>query len=490
MTTTPELEAEIIRLHYAEHWRVGTIAGQLGLHPDVVRRVLGIGEARATGDPRPRLCDPFRDFITETLTRYPRLRATRLYDMLRERGYKGAARTLRTYVVPLRPAPRREVYLRTEPLVGEQAQIDWAHAGTLSVPGGERALWLFVMVLSYSRALWGEFVLDLSVHSLSRSLVRAARAFGGTTRQWLFDNPKTVVLERRGDAVRFHPTLLDLCAKMRVQPRLCAVRRPEHKGRVERAIRYLRDRFLAGRVIPSVAAGNADLGRFVAEVAQARPHPVLGPRTVGDVLAEERGRLLALPDPLPVTDMVAPASVDRQAFVRFDTNRYSVPTEHAERTLTLVADDRQVRVLHGAVAVAEHERSYGKRQIIEVAAHRAALVAERRAAADLKGRDRLRAAAPGFNTLLERWALAGPSLAIQVTRAIKLLDLYGDEIFASAVAELVARGLRDTGALAVACDRLRRDQRRPVPVEISLPSHIDDHDVIPHDLRTYDDDHQ
>ncbi len=241
-------------------------------------------------------------------------------------------------------------------------------------------------------------------------------------------------------------------------------------------------------MIPSVAAGNVDLGRFIAEIADARPHPVLGPRTVAEILNEERGRLLASPDPLPDTDLVAPAGVDRQAFVRFDTNRYSVPTEHAERTLPLVADDREVRLLDGAVAVARHERSYGKRQIIEVAAHRAALVAERRAAADLKGRDRLRAAAPEFGTLLERWALAGPSLAIQVTRAIKLLDLYGEAIFAAAVAELVARGLRDTGALAVACDRLRRDLRRPVPLSIPLPAHIDDRDVIPHDLETYDDD--
>jgi transposase len=488
MTTTAEQQAEIIRLHFAEHWRVGTIAAQLSLHPDVVRRALGIGDGQAAGAPRPRLCDPYRDFIAETLARYPRLRATRLYDMLRERGFKGATRTLREYVVALRPPPRREVYLRTEPLIGEQAQIDWAHAGTVSVAGGERALWLFVMVLSYSRALWGEFVLDLSVHSLCRSLVRAARAFGGTCRQWLFDNPKTVVLERQGSAVRFHPVLLDLCSKMRVQPRLCAVGRPEHKGRVERAIRYLRDRFLAGRVIPSVAAGNVDLGRFIADIGHARPHPVRAPRTVSEILDEERGRLLALPDPLPDTDVCMPVCADRQAFIRFDTNRYSVPTEYAERTITLVADDRQVRLVDGTAAVARHERSYGKRQVIEVAAHRAALVAARRAAADLKGRDRLRAAAPEFNTLLERWALAGPSLAIQVTRAIKLLDLYGEDIFAAAVTELVARGLRDTGALAVACDRIRRDQRRPVPVEILLPAHIDDRDVIPHDLETYDDD--
>jgi transposase len=101
--TTPELEAEIVRLHFAEHWRVGTIAAQLGVHPDVVRRVLGIGEVAGDALPRPRLVGPYRDFIAETLAQYPRLRATRLYDMLRERGYKGAVRTLREYVAEVRP---------------------------------------------------------------------------------------------------------------------------------------------------------------------------------------------------------------------------------------------------------------------------------------------------------------------------------------------------------------------------------------------------
>ena len=489
--TTPEIDAEIIRLHYAEHWRVGTIVSQLGLHADVVRRVLGLGDARRP-DAGPRACviDPYRDFIVETLTRYPRLRSTRLLDMLRERGYRGGARTLRRHVAALRPAPRREVYLRTEPLVGEQAQVDWAYVGKLPVAGGERALWIFVMVLSHSRALWAEFVFDLSVHSLCRSLVRAAKAFGGITRQWLFDNPKTVVLERRGDAVRYHPVLLDLCGRLRVQPRLCAVRRPEHKGKVERAIRYLRDRFLAGRTITGIAEGNAQLERFFADIALARPHPVLAPRTVGDVLADERPRLLTLPDPLPATDQILPIVADRQAFVRFDTNRYSVQTTLAERPLTLVADDISVRVLDGVDAVAEHPRCWGHRQIVEVHAHRAALIAERRAAADLKGRDRLRAAAPAFAVLLDRWALSGPSLAIQVTRAIKLLDLYGDDVFAAGVAEVVARGLRDTSALAVACDRLRRLRGRPVPIDVPLPAHIEDRDVIPHDLETYDDDHR
>lgn len=486
MKTTPELEAEIVRLHYAEHWRVGTIATQLDRHPDVVRRVLGIGAPRAPSQLRPRLVDPYREFIDDTLRRYPKRRATRLYDMLRERGYTGAVRTLREYVALVRPKPKREIYLATETMAGEQAQVDWAYVDKIQVPGGERALWLFVMVLAHSRALWGEFVLDLSVHSLVRSLVRASIAFGGSTRQWLFDNPKTVVLERVGTAVRFHPTLLALCAQMRVEPRLCAVARPEHKGKVERAIRYLRDRFLAGRRILGVDEGNRALAKFLVEVAHQRPHPVHHQRTVGDVLADEKARLLALPDPLPVTDFVEPVKPDAQAFVRFDGNRYSVPTDVADRVLTLVADDRTVRLVDGQTTVAEHARSWGKKQILEKPEHRTALVAERKAAAQLKGRDRLRAVAPAFDRVLDKWTGAGGSLAVRVTRAIKLLDLYGDDVFAAAVADVVERELADLGALATACEKHRKDRRRAVPVELVLPDHLDDADVIPHDLERYD----
>jgi transposase len=104
----------------------------------------------------------------QTLKQYPALKATRLHDTVRPRGFKGAVRTLRKYVAIVRPKPTGEAFLRLETLPGEQAQVDWAHAGKLRVPGGERALWLFVMVLSWTRALWAEFVFDLSVHSLLR----------------------------------------------------------------------------------------------------------------------------------------------------------------------------------------------------------------------------------------------------------------------------------------------------------------------------------
>jgi transposase len=486
MSATLELEAEIRRKHYAEHWPVGTIATQLAVHPDVVKRVLGLLPRRPLAVPRPRLVDPFTGFIDETLKNYPTLRSTRLFDMVKPRGYQGSVRTLRDHVQVVRPRPKREAFLRVDVLPGEQAQVDWAHVGNVRVPGGERALWLFVIVLAHSRAMWGEFVFDLTIHSLLRSLVRAAAYFGGCTRQWLFDNPKTVVLERYGDAVRFHPRLLELSGHYCVSLRVCAVRKANQKGRVERAIRYLRDRFLAGREVRSIEQGNRELLVFLDEVAHPRPHPTIVGRTVGECLLDEKARLLPLPESPGPTDMVQPIGADKTAFVRFDTNDYSVPHTYAQRTLTLSADDVTVRLLEGETEVARHARNYGRRQRIEDVAHRQALLEQKRGAREGKGQDRLRAAVPGIDALFERWVDAGRNIGSVTAQTVKLLDLYAADIVAAAVAEVLARGTHDPGAVAIICEHLRHQQHKPIPIDVKFGSHVNDKDVIPHALEVYD----
>lgn len=487
MTVTTEQEQEIKRLFHAENWRLGTIASQLGIHLDVVRRALGLLDLERKSQPQKvRLIDPYVEFIDETLASYPRLRATRLYDMLKPRGYAGSIRTLRSHVAKVRPRPKHEAYLRVEPLVGEQAQVDWAYVSKVKVPGGERALWLFVMTLSWSRATWGEFVFDTTVYSLLRSLVRAAGYFGGTTRQWLFDNAKTVVVERHGDAVRFHPLLLDLAGQYHVQLRVCAVRKANQKGRVERFLRYLRDRFLAGRHITTIDQGNRELLQFLDEIAHNRPHPTLEQRTVRDCLAEEQKHLLPLPQPPPSTDLVQPVAVDKTACVRFDRNFYSVPPDYAQQTLALVADDQTVRLLDGGNAVAQHARCFGKKQLIESPQHRALLCRRKTGASESRGRDRLRTAIPGIDPLFARWVEGGRNVGCLTSLTIKLLDLYGSEMLEQAVTEALSRGTSDPGALAQLCEQQRRARHQPVPIDIKLGDHVPDCDVIPHNLEVYD----
>ena len=482
-----ERAAEIRRLFHAEHWKKGTIAAQLGVHHEVVERVLGPMGGTPTARPEvPSLLDAYASFIGEILARYPKLVSTRIYDMLVERGYTGSLRTVTRYVGQVRPRPTSEVFVRIERLPGEQSQVDWGHVGTLPVPGGVRALWVFVIVLAFSRAMWAELVFDLSVHSVRRSLVRAASHFGGVTRQWLFDNPKTIVLERQGELVRYQPDLLALSAALHVQPRLCGVRKPHHKGGVERAIRYLKDRFFAARPLRSIEHGNAELHRFLAEVAMKRRHTVQRERTVAEVFEDERKYLLTLPDPMPAIDLVTPVLVDKTATVRFDTNRYSVPAAHARGTLTLVASDTEVRLLDGAALVAVHPRHWGRRQLVEDTQHRAEILATKPGARPGKGRDRLRAAVPRIDDLLEYWLHEGRNLGSMIARTLKLLDLYGERVLARAVDALLDRGSHDLGALAVLCDQGHRPQRVALPLE--LGAHVPDRDVVPHNLGDYDHD--
>ena len=212
MTVSESVEAEIRRLFFAEHWPVGTIAQQLDVHEDVVKRVAGLLSPRRVLPSAPSLVTPYAGFIGEVLAQFPTLRSTRIYDMVHARGFDGSVRSIRAHVAGVRPKPKHEAFLRLSPLIGEQSQVDWAHAGTIDVEGGKRALWLFVIVLAWSRAMWGEFVLDLSAHSLARSLCRAMEFFRGNTRGWLFDNPKIVVTERVGDAIKFHPLLLEVAS--------------------------------------------------------------------------------------------------------------------------------------------------------------------------------------------------------------------------------------------------------------------------------------
>jgi len=118
------LEAEILRLHQVEQWPIGTIAAQLRVHHSTVRRVLAQAGVPAAPKTRSSIVAPYLAFITETLAKYPTLRASRLYVMVRERGYPGAADHFRAIVARLRPRPAGEAYLRLRTLPGEQMQVD------------------------------------------------------------------------------------------------------------------------------------------------------------------------------------------------------------------------------------------------------------------------------------------------------------------------------------------------------------------------------
>ena len=486
MTIPRETELEILRLTDAEKLLPGTAASLVGVHHGVVERVQEqavVGRPELT--PRVSKLTPYHGHICETLKEYPTIGATRLATMERERGFVGCDRIVQRYVKEVRPAKSR-AYLVCERLPGEQAQIDWGHVGRFAVKGGFRALWVFVLYLAYSRMRYAELVLDLTAESLRRSLIRAVTFLGGSTRQWLFDNAKTVVLERHGGAARLHPGLVELAGSLRVNPVLARVRTPTDKGGVERSIRDLKTGFFAGRTITDLGRGNELLREHILTVIARRPHPTLPGCTVGEAFEKEKERLMPLPREMPLTELVLPVAVDKTASVRLGTNKYSTPPQYAGGTLVLCANDERVRLVDGDREVASHTRSWGRMQRIDDPEHRRELVEQRPRAVAMTLRDQLLEVVPELIVLYERWVEQGRNVNFMTGRVLRLMGDYGREVLSTAVGTMVARGTDDIGVLCLLCEQERQRRNMPVPSLMKLGEHVDERIVPTHDLASYD----
>jgi len=488
---TAEETAKILSLHHAEHWPVGTIGTQLGRHHDTIERVLAqSGLEVHKQSARGRLVDGYLPYLKETLAKYPRLRASRLWSMAKARGYVGSKSGFRAIVSRLRPRRAAEAYLRRVVLPGQEAQVDWAHFGKITVGRATRDLWAFVMVLSYSRLRFLRFAVRAAMPSFLAGHVESFRFFGAAPRTILYDNLKSAVLEREGDAVRFHPTLLALAGHYRFEPRACAPYRPNEKGRVERAIRDVRDNFFAAREFTSIADLNEQARAWCLEIAKERTVPDARDTTCEAAFLEERSKMIELPgDDFPIEERVE-VRVGKTPYVRFDKNDYSVPHTHVQRSLTVVATDERVRVVDPeapAEVLAEHVRSFDRDQRIESKGHLQTLVEHKRRAHQSRGFDRLFGVVPSSRAMMEHIAERGGNLGATTSGLLQMLDRVGAEMLERAVAEVVAHDQMNLRAIHHVLDRLRHEAGLPLP--LTVPVTTDARAAVqvrPHALSTYD----
>lgn len=486
----PRKRAEIRRLYKVEGWRRNTIARHLGVHHSTVTRVLEQDGVEVPRRRRPSMIEPYLPWLRETLKRYPRLPASTLYEMARHRGYPGASDHFRHLIAELglRPEKPAEAFLDLRTLPGEQAQVDWAYFGERQVEGGTRKLWAFVMVLSYSRWLYFRFFYDARLPSFLAGHVGAWSFFSGVPRLHLYDNLKSAVLERRGDATVFHPRLLKMADHYGFEPRPVAPRRGNEKGRVERAIRYLRSSFFPLRHTWSLEALNEEALEWSRTVAGLRRWPQDRRRSVEQAYLEERGHLLALPaEPFPIHERVE-AKLRRSPYVRFDANRYSVPHDRVQRTVTVLADLDRVRIFDRQELIAEHERSWDKQQVIENPAHVDDLWRAKRHARTHRGQDRLTRLVPQTQALLTALAQRQRHLATAVQRLVFLLDSYGVEEMRRAVAEALEKGSPHPETVRLILERRAHRRGAPPTLPIPLPDdpRITQLVVQPHRLADYD----
>lgn len=264
-----------------------------------------LDDERVRYAPRPPVTckiDPYRGVIQSRLDEFPKLSAVRLYEEIRQSGYTGGYTQVKEFVRSVRAQPHVEPIQRFETPPGHQAQVDFAQ---FRLPWGTR--YALLVVLGYSRLLWLRFFERQTMEVLFAGLEEAFGAFGGVPREILFDQMRAVIsADHRfeGGGLVTNPEFARFAHHWRFRPRACRPYRAQTKGKVERPIRYVRDRFFYGRDFANDADLNDQVGIWLEQTANVRCHATLKQRPIDRFEWDERAVLQPLA-PRPYTRLQA-----------------------------------------------------------------------------------------------------------------------------------------------------------------------------------------
>ena len=341
------------------------IARQLGISRRTVTRRLQQGlEVPVYGPrpPQPRLIGPFEAYLRDRVTAWPDLSAKRLFREIKEQGYRGGYSAVTAFLREVRPPSVQLYERRYETPPGHQAQVDFAYfeVAFTDAPGVIQIVWLFTMVLGYSRFLWGRFCPNQKLPTVLRCHIDAFADLGGVPKEVLYDRMKTAVVGTDlDDLVVYNPSLVALANHYGYQPRACRPYRARTKGKVERPYRYVRQDFFLARTFRNLDDLNVQFEVWLAEIANPRRHATTR-RIVAEAFAEEHLQ------PLPAFPYSAAITVERRisrdGMVSVDGNLYSVPDSTRRRMVEVQIYPKEIRIFEAGQRIACHPVLPGKHQ--------------------------------------------------------------------------------------------------------------------------------
>jgi len=279
------------------------------------------------------------------------LSAVRLLGELQARGYTGGIHAVRRFLAKseARHCAAAAATVRYETGPGEQAQVDWKHVGTFSdAQGHPVTITAFVMVLSFSRAIFAKFVTSMRLPVLIDCHLEAFAFFGGVPASILYDNMKQVRLGPQ----RWNPAFLDFAAHCCFEPKTCRPYRPRTKGKVERAIQYLDQSFLLGSSFTDLVELNARGRHWCRHTANTRLHATTQ-RRPDELLALELAHLAPAAQLRPYAPALA-RKVSAESLVAYQGGRYSVPPEHVGTGVSVTSLAGRITIRSGELVIAEH----------------------------------------------------------------------------------------------------------------------------------------
>ena len=284
-----------------------------------------------------------------------------LLERLRALGYDGGKSILKDYVHPYRPAKSAPAVRRYETPNGKQAQMDWGICQYIDKEGQMHKVPVFVMILGASRVKYIEFVKRCDLRSMERCILNAFNYFGGVPQEVLTDNMKTVVIGREAGKIIWNPQFADFAVDMGFFPKVCKVRRPQTKGKVERLVHYVKDNFFPGRSFVDLEDLNRQALVWCKKV-DSKVHGTTGKIPLRELAAEN---LQELP-PQEITDRYRweLRRVTREGFVSFDGVRYGVSWQYSGKDVQVRLHNGEIEIYYGEVLVAKHTAQYTSGRIL------------------------------------------------------------------------------------------------------------------------------
>jgi len=334
--------------------REGFLAGEKLPAPGLINERLAAMEQPKFPGPKS-IVEPYRDFVKQKRKEGVEIRA--LHVLLKEKGFKGGYSSVRRFVSRLEDQ-KPEVFVRVETSPGEEAQVDFGYAGMMFDEKSlrMRKAWVFVMTLSWSRHMYAELVFDQKVETWIELHVRAFEFFGGAVKRVVLDNLKAGIIKAVVHDAEPQRSYRDLAEHYGFLISPCRPRTPQHKGKVESGVRYVKRNALAGREFRSLQKANRHLERWVLETAGRRDHGTTHEEPL-ERFEREREMLISLPHSRFETAVWKKAKVHSDCHVVFDYSFYSAPHRFVGEKLWLKATAQRVELYREYERIASHSRA-------------------------------------------------------------------------------------------------------------------------------------
>jgi len=356
---------DIITLH-RKGLRQRAISRKLGVSRNTVKKYIENPDL-AFESPQPRkrksLLDPFNDNVRAWIEEDSDYTATWIYDRLSNMGFTGSYEIVKRRVHRIKENYHKVAYMRFETEPGYQAQVDFGEFQISKPDGSVEKLFLFSMILGYSRKMYAELIERCDLPTFLDCHIRAFEYFGGVPEQILYDRMRNVYIGKIAGKKQFNNTLIGFALHYGFKPEVAPAYAAWVKGKVERPYSFIREGFWRGYGFICLDTANRDLLSWLSkkdERVHGTTHEVVTNR-----FYREKPHLNILPPQAFDTSYRIYRKVYKDCTVRFEGNSYVVPHELVGKQIILRVKDSFMRIFYNNCLVITYDIPDGKGHLVQ-----------------------------------------------------------------------------------------------------------------------------